>query len=117
VKLGAIYLHDQCLVPRVWNAVSAWERTRGLLGRPPLQSGEGMLINDCRLVHTLGMGYALDLAFLDRSGQVRKLVTGLSPVRIAGSLQASTTLELAPGTLAGIGLKEGDRLTWREAST
>ena len=115
MKLGAIYLRDQCLVPRVWNAVSAWERTRGLLGRPKLLPGEGMLINDCRLVHTLGMGYALDLAFLDRSGQVRKLVSGLNPLRIAGSLPASATLELAPGTLAGIGLQQGDRLTWREA--
>lgn len=116
MKLGAIYLHDRCLVPHVWNAVSGWERTRGLLGRPQLQPGEGMLINDCRLVHTLGMRYALDLVFLDRGGQVRKLVHGLNPVRIAGSLPASATLELAPGTLAQIGVKEGDRLAWREAS-
>lgn len=117
MRLGAIYFHDQCLVPRVWNAVSAWERTRGLLGRPPLRAGEGMLINDCRLVHTLGMGYALDLVFLDRSGQVRKLVRGLSPLRMAGSLSASATLELAPHTLAGTNLKEGDRLTWHEDRT
>ena len=116
MKLGAIYLRDQCLVPRVWNAVSAWERTRGLLGRPMLQAGEGMLINDCRLVHTLGMGYALDLAFLDRRGQIRKLVAGLSPARMAGSFPAFATLELAPGTLAGIGLREGDCITWREVA-
>ncbi len=114
MRLGAIYLHDQCLVPRVWNAVSAWERTRGLLGRAPLQADEGMLINECRLVHTLGMGYALDLVFLDRDGRVRKLVSGLKPLRMAGSFSASATLELAPHTLDGTRLKEGDRLTWRE---
>ncbi len=114
MKLGAIYLRDQCLVPRVWNAVSAWERTRGLLGRAQLQAGEGMLIRDCRLVHTVGMRYDLDLAFLDRNGLVRKLVRGLAPRRMAGSLPACATLELAPGTLARIGLQQGDQLAWRE---
>lgn len=114
MKLGAIYLHDHCLLPRVWNAENSLERGRGLLGRPPLADDEGMLISPCRMVHTLGMRYDLDLAFLDRGGKVRKLVRGLRPARIAGSLPACATLELAPGTLERIGLKEGDLLTWRE---
>jgi uncharacterized membrane protein (UPF0127 family) len=113
LKTGAVYLNDTCLLPRVWRAVSAWERTRGLLGRAPLSENEGMLIGDCRLVHTFGMGYALDLAFLDHSGKVRKLVSGLRPARFAGSFDACETLELAPGTLARIGVREGDRLEWR----
>jgi uncharacterized membrane protein (UPF0127 family) len=116
VKLGAVYLQDRCIVPRVWNAVSAWERTRGLLGRPPLQNGEGMMINECRLVHTLGMGYPLDLAFLDGAGRVRKLLRNVRPARIAGSLHAERTLELAPGTLDAIDLKPGDVLAWREGA-
>jgi uncharacterized membrane protein (UPF0127 family) len=116
VKLGAIYRRDECLVPRVWHAVSPWETTRGLLGRPALQSDEGMLIHDCRLIHTVGMRYALDLAFLDRAGKVRKLVSKLAPLRMAGSFAACATLELAPGTLARIGLREGEHLTWREAT-
>ncbi|HTH44324.1 MAG TPA: DUF192 domain-containing protein [Oxalicibacterium sp.] len=114
MKLGAIYLQDRCIVPRVWNAVSAWERTRGLLGRPRLQAGEGMMINECRLVHTLGMAYPLDLAFLDHAGCIRKLLRNVRPARLAGSLHAQRTLELAPGTLAAIELKQGDVLTWRE---
>jgi uncharacterized membrane protein (UPF0127 family) len=114
VKLGAIYRDEQCLLPRVWNAVSGWERTRGLLGRPPLKADEGLLIDACRLVHTVGMAYHLDLAFLDRRGQVRKLVKGLAPARMAGSLAGRATLELAPGTVERIGLAEGDYLKWRE---
>lgn len=116
MKLGAIYRRDECLVPRVWHAVSLWETTRGLLCRPALQNDEGMLIHDCRLVHTVGMRYALDLAFLDHAGKVRKLVTRLSPLRVAGSFPACATLELAPGTLARIGLQEGEHVTWREAA-
>jgi uncharacterized membrane protein (UPF0127 family) len=86
-----------------------------LLGRPRLQPGEGMMISECRLVHTLGMGYPLDLAFLDNAGQVKKLVSDVCPARLVGSLHAHQTLELAPGTLAAIKLKKGDVLTWRES--
>lgn len=116
MKTGAIYLRDRCLIPRVWNAVGAWDRTRGLLGRPPLKQGEGMLIAHCRLVHTVGMRYPLDLAFLDRTGRVRKLVSGVRPARIAGSLAADATLELPAGALAGMALNEGDQLVWREVA-
>jgi uncharacterized membrane protein (UPF0127 family) len=118
VKLGAVYggENGRCLVPRVWRAARAWDRMRGLLGRPPLAEGEGLLIESCGMVHTFGMGYRLDLAFLDAQGRVLKLVTGLAPARCAGSLAANSTLELAPGTLARTRLQVGDRLAWREAA-
>jgi len=118
VKLGAVYSEQagRCLVPRVWRAASAWERMRGLLGRPPLSEGEGMLIDACAMVHTFGMGYHLDLVFLDPRGCVCKLVAGLPPARCAGSANAQSTLELAPGALGRLGLKVGDRLTWQEAA-
>lgn len=105
-----------CVVATVWRAGSAPERMRGLLGRPPLKTGEGMLIDRCGLVHTVGMAYALDLVFLDRDGRVRKTVAGLAPMRVAGSLGASMTLELAAGGLAASGLRPGDRIVWREAA-
>lgn len=105
-----------CVVARVWRAAGAWERMRGLLGRPPLAAGEGMLIERCGLVHTVGMAYPLDLAFLDRDGRVKKTVSSLAPTRLAGSLGAAMTLELAAGGLAGAGLKAGDRLVWRETA-
>lgn len=115
MKTGGVFLNDVCLVPHVWNAVSAWERTRGLLGRPSLQKGQGMLIGECRLVHTIGMRYAIDLVFLDKHGHVKKMVNALSPGRMAGCLSAHQTLELAPGSLAAMTLRAGDTLTWREA--
>jgi uncharacterized membrane protein (UPF0127 family) len=104
------------VLQRVWLARSAWERTRGLLGRPPLAAGEGMLITRCGLVHTFGMRYALDLAFIDRDGRICKLVSGLRPGRVAGSRRAASTLEMAPGALAATGLKTGDCVAWKEHS-
>lgn len=118
MRVGAIFQEDagRCLLPKVWRAASAWEKMRGLLGRPQLAEGEGLLIDSCAMVHTFGMRYSLDLAFLDPQGRVCKLVTGLPPARCAGSLGAETTLELAPGALEQLHLKVGDRLAWREAA-
>jgi uncharacterized protein len=117
VKVGAVYEDGgRCVATKVWRAVSAWERMRGLLGRPPLAPSEGMLIDACGMVHTFGMNYRLDLAFLDARGQVCKLVHELLPARCAGSFGARSTLELAPGTLARAGLKVGARLRWQEAA-
>ena len=115
MKLGAVYEDGgRCVAARVWRAVSAWERMRGLLGRPPLAPGEGMLIDECGMVHTFGMHYRLDLAFLDPRGHVCKLVHELRPARCAGKFGARSTLELAPGTLARSGLRIGARLRWQE---
>jgi uncharacterized membrane protein (UPF0127 family) len=74
-----------------------------------------MLIDDCRLVHTVGMRYSLDLIFLDHLGRVCKMLGTVAPGRLAGSFSAQSTLELAPGTLSQWDLKIGDTLVWREA--
>ena len=115
MKLGAVYResNQSCLVPRVWKAASALERMRGLLGRPPLASGEGLLIDACNMVHTIGMRYALDLVFLDATGHVRKLVHHVKPLRCAGAFSANKTLELPAGSLATLRLNLGEQLTWR----
>lgn len=114
MKLGALYAGESCLLPRVWKAVGTWDRMRGLLGRAPLQAGEGLWLEPCASVHTFGMGYPLDLAFIDGRGCVNKLVHGLSPMRLAGIIGARATLETGSGQLAACGLKVGDRIVWRE---
>ena len=102
-----------CIVARVMRTSNPWDRLRGLLGRAPLQAGEGLLITPCASVHTLGMGYALDLVFLDGDGRVRKLVTGLAPLRMAACPGAAMTLELAGGALRQMRLQVGEVLEWR----
>lgn len=118
MRLGALFDQGQgrCVVRKVWKADNAWERMRGLLGRAPLGSGEALLIEPCRSVHCLGMRYPLDLLYVDRQGQVCKLVYGLKPGRFSASLQAHATIELAEGGLAATGLKLGDVVTWREGA-
>ena len=87
-------------------AASPWRRMRGLLGRPALATGQGLLISPCQGVHTLGMRYPIDVVHLDRSGVVRKVLHGLSPSRLGPLVWRSRfVLELpagaADGTVAG----------------
>jgi hypothetical protein len=62
------------------------------------EAGEGLLIPRCRGVHTLGMGFPLDLVFLDGAGVVVELRRELRPGRAARCRAATAVLELpAPG--------------------
>ncbi len=119
VRQGALVTDPEGrpLLARVWRAEGAWERARGLLGRDPLGPQEAMLLEPCWLVHTFGMAYALDLAFVDAAGRIRKLSYGGPPRRIAGSPGSRQTIECAAGVLAALELKVGDRVQWREAGT
>ena len=116
MKHGTLYekTSGKKLLREVWKASTGWERMRGLIGRPRLTADQGFLIEPCRMVHTIGMRYPIDLAFLDAAGRVRKVVSALPPGRISGSLAATATMEFAPGTLHRIGLRPGDTLLWQE---
>lgn len=86
-----------------------WLRLRGLLGRPPLGSGEGLLIEPCRAVHMSGMGYAIDVAFIARDGKVVATYPALEPgCRTRWHRDAYRALELPAGTLAATGTRDGD---------
>lgn len=117
MKRGALFRagSNDCLVPEANLTATTWERMRGLLGRPPLRNGQGLVIDPCPSVHTFGMGYSLDLAFLDSRWRVLKLVRELPPLRWAGCAKARATLELPPGALAAAGIAAGDVLEWRDA--
>ena len=115
MKIGRLYRQDgACVMSRVWQADTAWQRMRGLLGRPKLRLGEGLLLAPCAAVHTFGMHYALDLVFLDRDGVLCEAVEYLPPWHVCRCTGAYQTLELAPGSLARLGLRRGEALIWRE---
>lgn len=91
-------------------AETAWERTRGLLGREMLQPGEGLLILRCGSVHTFGMRYRIDVVFLDAQGVVRRVAKSLAPARMAWCRSGRHVLELAGGQAEALGLTPGMRL-------
>jgi uncharacterized membrane protein (UPF0127 family) len=100
---------------RVVVAASMFERLRGLLARPALQGEEGMLLPSCRLIHTFGMRYPIDVVYLGKGGQVLKVTAALAPGRMDGHLRACSVLELAAGAAQHCGIVPGVRLPldWR----
>ena len=120
MKLGCLVAtganSSLCIMPAVWKTESAWDRARGLLGRPALEWGQALWIEPCNNVHTLGMAYALDLAFLDARGIIKKLVRDVKPLRVAAARGAQVTLEMRSGQLDRLALKLGDMVAWSPSS-
>jgi uncharacterized membrane protein (UPF0127 family) len=90
-----------------------WTRLRGLLGvaRDDFRNGCGLWIVPCHGVHTLGMGFAIDVVYLDRSMKVIHLQSELQPWRFAPvRTQAASVLELPCHTAAETGTALGDKI-------
>ncbi|MEQ8230885.1 MAG: DUF192 domain-containing protein [Gammaproteobacteria bacterium] len=105
------------LVATVYRTTNAWERLRGLLGRPPLGADEGLLIEPCGSIHTFLMGYPIDVVYLNTRLQVLQVVEALPAWRMSMCFGAGLTLELAAGSAARAGLAPGQALAWQHRCT
>jgi uncharacterized protein len=86
------------------------ERMRGLLGREGLPRGRAMLLERTASVHTIGMRFALSVAFLDRELNVMVVKT-VPPGRVLRPrLRARHTFECR----ADAEIRAGDRLRKKE---
>ncbi len=73
-------------------------RLAGLLGTAAIADGEGLWIIPCRSVHTLGMRYPIDVAFLDARGIVVGVLEGLPLNRVSRVFRdARGGVGVAPG--------------------
>lgn len=105
---GGVVVHELML------ALGPAGRLRGLLGRPPLRPGQGMLLRPCRQVHTFFMRYPIDVVFLARDGRVAALTPGLAPWRVSPhEAAACCVLELGAGQATAAGLAVGQQLLFR----
>lgn len=76
-----------------------------------LGKGAGLWIAPCEAIHTMGMKIPIDVLFLSKSYEVRKISAGLPPWRFSVCLRAHSVLELASGTLKSSGTQAGDQLS------
>jgi uncharacterized protein len=91
-------------------ADSGAKRNKGLLGRKGLLAGEGLWILPCESVHTFGMQFSIDLVYLDRKLQIRKVRSSVPPWRISACLSAHSVIELPSGTVLATQSRPGDTL-------
>ena len=76
-----------------------WQRLRGLLGtrRAGLRAGL-VLLTPCSSIHTCGMAYAIDVAFVSEEGVVVASLTGVGPWRLESAPGARHVLERPSST-------------------
>lgn len=81
-------------------------RRRGLLGRGELDGA--LVIDRCRWIHTIGMKFPIDVAFVDDDGTVVKTMQ-MHRHRVGIPVwQASWVIEAEAGAFARWGLRVGD---------
>ncbi|MFK0254429.1 DUF192 domain-containing protein [Streptomyces sp. NPDC090445] len=90
-------------------AASYRARTRGLLGRDGIAGA--LLLTPAGSVHTFGMRFAIDVAYLDRDLRVIALTT-MAPGRLGlPRLRSRHVLEAEAGAMAGWGIRAGVRVS------
>jgi len=95
-------------------------RMKGLIGRTAedFTNGKALWLIPSEGIHTFGMNFPIDAAYLDSHGRILKLYHGLVPNRIAGvMLKAQSVLELPPGMLARTNTLVGDILEFQLVKT
>jgi len=86
-------------------------RRIGLLRHESLNPGEGLWIYPTQAIHTFGMRFPIDVAFLDRSLRIRRIYHQLAPFRLTTFVwRAQSVLELPSGSLANTSTTVGDEL-------
>lgn len=81
-------------------------RRRGLLGRDGIDGA--FVLEPCRSIHTIGMRFAIDVAYVDRDGVVLK-ISHLHRHRLALPVwKAHSVVEAEAGAFERWGLHVGD---------
>jgi uncharacterized membrane protein (UPF0127 family) len=89
------------------------DRRRGLLGRDQLDGA--LVITRCKWIHTIGMRFPIDVAYLDEAGVVIKTIQ-MHRHRVGIPVwQARTVIEAQAGAFARWGLRVGDVIEIRAA--
>ncbi len=92
---------------------SAWGRMKGLIGRSSgeFRQGRGLLIAPSEGIHTIGMSFPIDVAYLDSEHRVIRTYSQLKPFRIgAVKFRTRCVLELPAGSLRESRTEVGDLL-------
>jgi uncharacterized protein len=112
-----LMLDSQRTDVRLEIASNWWARMRGLLGRAQLDERQALLISPCNSVHTFGMRFPIDVAYLDASQKVLKVVAELPANRVSSCWGARDVMEFSSGTLKRLNIHQGVRLTMSQVAT
>jgi uncharacterized protein len=99
------------IATRVDRADSFLHRALGLLARPRIRADEGLWIENCFAIHTVGMRSAIDVIFVDSDRRVIFIAKRVAPFRIMVPIgKAQSVIELGAGALELNDVMIGDQL-------
>lgn len=79
---------------KVENAVTFFERSKGLLGRSSLDSTQCLWIQDCKSIHTFFMKFSIDVLYVDQNLKVTKIDRNIKPWSLSwGGLASNSCFE------------------------
>lgn len=83
----------------VHEASTLTARLLGLAFLRRIPPGHALLIPDCRSVHTFGMRFPIDVAFLDERGRAIRVERAVGPRRVLACRGAFAVLEAPAGEI------------------
>lgn len=86
---------------RVSGAETFRLRLLGLMFRPGLGQGEGLLIRPCRAIHTHFMRFPIDVVFLDSQDRVVHVINAMAPWKLSPTVPAADAVLELPAGAAG----------------
>ena len=97
--------------PLLWayTASTALQRLKGLFAYPPLSNAQALILSPCSAVHTIGLRYTIDVAFLCAEGRILKAGT-LKPWSMMICGQGKHVIEMAEGSVRLLNLQVGQQL-------
>jgi hypothetical protein len=107
MRLAGLKTHDgRWIARRVWIARSFKHRLLGLLRTKSLAEDEALMLSPGGSIHTLGMRYPIDVAFLDRQLKILRLAPQLPPWRICyAPSKTKHVVELRAGMVQALQLQ------------
>lgn len=99
-------------IPDVTVSRTFWQQFMGLMGRPDVPDGTGMLFPGCNAVHTFWMRCTIDVVYIDADGVVVEAKT-MPPSKVDMPRKGvKSTLEIGEGQAAKLGITAGARLSF-----
>ncbi len=103
--------NNKILLTDVIVAESFWTRAKGLIGTKNIPSDQGMWFPKSNWIHTWFMSIPIDVIYLRKNGEIKKLQKNLRPWTFAAPVfSAYSVLETEIGFIDKNNLKVGDIL-------
>ena len=106
---------DSVVLSKLLVADTFSEKFKGLIPFKGLSPEQGLLIPECRSIHTFLMHFAIDCYFLNEENRVLKIARNVEPCRMAfGSWGTEHVLEVASESGKSLNIDLNDLLEIKE---